>query len=325
MSKSVKWDAKARMVQQMVFDRVYRSRQVNSFEPVMESMDRRDGQGRRVINDLQYGTVYPNSFLDLLYPQEAAGPLPVLLYLHGGGFLFGSKTSGDPLAAGHTAGNTFLENVRSLGIAVANADYALAPDYRYPAALEQVNEALAFLSEQAESYGLDPNRIILGGGSAGAILTEIFGLVLKDPAYAAEIGIRPQVRPEQVIGLIIDEAPLCIREYHNDDMDTMLGCWLGEEDLQHAPVTALLDVPEHLTAYYPSFVSASNVQHFFPDAADKLIRVLEAKGIPYVYDYPDPLLGAYDHGYLSADPSDPVVAGGLRRLREFLRTICNMA
>ena len=317
----MKWDVKAGMVQKMVFHKLYKGRKVNSFEPALESMDRRDGQGRRIINDLKYGTAYPNSFLDLMYPAEETGALPVLLYFHGGGFLFGSKNSGDPLAAGNVSAGSFLENVRNLGIVVANADYALAPEYRFPTALEQVDEALVFITENAEKYGLDPNRIILGGSSAGAILTEIFGLMLKDPSYADQIGVRPSIRPEQIIGLIIDEAPLCIRDFNNDDMDTMLGCWLGENDLLHADVTALLDVPDHLKDYYPSFVAASNVQHFFPDAAEKLVKVLEEKEIPYVYDYPDPSLGKYDHGYLSTDPSDPVVERGLGKIREFLGSI----
>jgi len=321
MNKLVKWDIKAKIVQKMVFAKAYKGRKVNSFEPVLASTDRNDEQGRRVINDLSYGDTYPNSFLDLMYPKVETGSLPVLLYFHGGGFLFGSKTSGDPLAAGNVAGSSFLEVIRDLGIVVANADYALAPEYRYPIQLEQVNDALKFLHDNAEIYGLDPHRIIIGGGSAGAILTEIFGLMLKDVSYAEKIGVKPTIDPEDVKGLIIDEAPLCIRDYHNEDMDTMLGCWLGENDLLHADVTALLDVPDHLTDYYPCFVSASNVQHFFPDAADKLVKVLEEKGIRYVYDYPDPSKGKYDHGYLSTDPADPVVQEGLNKVKTFLQTI----
>jgi len=73
MSEFVKWDVKAGMVQKMVFHKLYKGRKVNSFEPALESMDRRDGQGRRIINDLKYGTAYPNSFLDLMYPAEETG------------------------------------------------------------------------------------------------------------------------------------------------------------------------------------------------------------------------------------------------------------
>lgn len=101
--------------------------------------------------------------LRLYYPEGANDtPLPLYLHLHGGGFAHGDLDSLDRWKR---------EIAADAGIVTAGLSYALAPEARYPVALEQVLGALRWLRDQAPSLGLDASRLSVGGESAGGNLT----------------------------------------------------------------------------------------------------------------------------------------------------------
>ncbi|MET0714984.1 MAG: hypothetical protein ABWY57_08715, partial [Mycetocola sp.] len=105
MSNPVKADATAVAVQAAVMAKLGRNRPVNSFVPARAAGSNIDEDGVLYVNDLQYSSELPNSFLDIWHPDaDLRTPRPVLVYFHGGGFLFGDKISGDPLAANPDAG-----------------------------------------------------------------------------------------------------------------------------------------------------------------------------------------------------------------------------
>ena len=124
--------------------------------------------------------------LDVLQPI-AAGPHPVLIYFHGGGFAIGSKRTHRALAAAYAA----------QGYLVFNADYRLAPQHPFPAALEDACSAWLWAAEHAPAYGGDVQRMGLCGESAGANLALAVLLACCTPRpepYAAplfERGLRP--------------------------------------------------------------------------------------------------------------------------------------
>jgi acetyl esterase len=98
-----------------------------------------------------------------LYAPSAAR-LPVLLYLHGGGFTIGDLETHDSLCRQLSA--------RS-GAAVLALDYRLAPEYRFPAAVDDAWAALDWLHAHADSLGLDGSRLGVGGDSAGGTLAAV--------------------------------------------------------------------------------------------------------------------------------------------------------
>lgn len=111
------------------------------------------------------GTVRDLSVGDLpgrLYvPTAIESPSPLLLFLHGGGFMFGDLDS-------HDAACRFLAE-RS-GVQVLAIDYRLGPENRFPAAYDDALSAYYWVVENAESIGVDPNRLAIGGDSAGGNL-----------------------------------------------------------------------------------------------------------------------------------------------------------
>ena len=97
--------------------------------------------------------------------------LPVLLFLHGGGFTIGGLETHDSLC-------------RQLallgGVAVLALDYRLAPEHRFPAAVEDSWAAMHWLAEQATALGLDGTRLAVGGDSAGGTLAAVCALHARD-------------------------------------------------------------------------------------------------------------------------------------------------
>lgn len=108
----------------------------------------------------------------LYAPQPRdAGELPVMLYLHGGGFTVGSLETHDSLCR---------QIARRSGVAVVALDYRLAPEHRFPAAVEDSWGALQWLARQGATLGLDGTRLAIGGDSAGGTLAAVAALMARD-------------------------------------------------------------------------------------------------------------------------------------------------
>ncbi|WP_327145439.1 alpha/beta hydrolase [Nocardia sp. NBC_01327] len=110
----------------------------------------------------------PDIAVRFFTPDNVQEPLPVLLWIHGGGFAVGTAASCDPYC---------LDIVRELGIAVASVDYRLAPETPFPGPLDDCYAALTHIHAHAAEWGIDPARIAVGGQSAGGGLAA--GTVLK--------------------------------------------------------------------------------------------------------------------------------------------------
>lgn len=104
----------------------------------------------------------------LYRPTGTATTTPALLWIHGGGYVLGTAAQDDVLCR---------RFVRELGITVASVDYRLAPEHPYPAPLEDCYDALQWL---ARLPGVDPDRIAIGGASAGGGLTAALALWARD-------------------------------------------------------------------------------------------------------------------------------------------------
>ena len=121
-------------------------------------------QGVRVERDVKYGPA-DRHLLDVFTPETAASsPRPVLIFIHGGGFVAGNKRS---------PGSPFYDNVMlwavKNGFIGVNATYRLAPAFPWPAGAEDVGAIVQWASEKIGERGGDPARIFLMGHSAGAI------------------------------------------------------------------------------------------------------------------------------------------------------------
>ncbi len=119
-----------------------------------------------------------------LYAPSAATGLPLLLYLHGGGFTIGDLETHDSLCR---------QLALRSGAAVVALDYRLAPEWRFPTAVDDSWAALRWLAEHAGDLALDGSRLAVGGDSAGGTLAAVAALQARDSGLrlAAQILITP--------------------------------------------------------------------------------------------------------------------------------------
>jgi acetyl esterase len=106
----------------------------------------------------------------IIKPRGAEAQLPVVLYMHGGGWILGSAFSHGRLAG---------ELAVAADAAVAFIDYALAPEARYPVQIEQCYAVARWVTKQGESHGLDPSRIAVAGDSAGGNMATVLAILAK--------------------------------------------------------------------------------------------------------------------------------------------------
>lgn len=118
----------------------------------------------------------------------AEGALPLLVYFHGGGWTIGDLDTHDVLCRQLAVAG---------GCAVLSVDYRLAPEHRFPAAVDDCIAATRWARAQARALGIDPRRIAVGGDSAGGNLAAVVALVERDaapagaPPLAAQLLIYP--------------------------------------------------------------------------------------------------------------------------------------
>jgi len=133
------------------------------------------------VRDLQAGAVP----LRLYRPRASGEALPVLLYLHGGGWTIGDLDTHDVLCR---------QLAREAGCAVVAVDYRMGPEHRFPAAVDDCVEAFRWVLAQAPDLHLDPRRTAVGGDSAGGNLAAALCLVQRDagqPLPAFQLLIYP--------------------------------------------------------------------------------------------------------------------------------------
>ena len=128
-----------------------------------------------------------------IYTPREARPgekLPVLLWFHGGGFVIGSIDTHDSVCR-------MLAN--QADCIVVSADYRLAPECKFPAAVEDCEAALKWVALHAVEFGADPQAIAIGGDSAGANLATVVAILARDaghPKIAFQLLIYPCAAPE---------------------------------------------------------------------------------------------------------------------------------
>lgn len=149
---------------------------------------------------------------------EVAGALPLLLFYHGGGFVIGDLDTHDALCCQLT---------QLAGCITISVDYRLAPECPFPAAVDDAQAALNWVAENAAALGADPERIVVGGDSAGANLAAVVALRAKaagGPAIALQVLAYPVT--EQA-----DELPSRTRYGQGYFLERNVIAWFAEQYL----------------------------------------------------------------------------------------------
>jgi len=133
--------------------------------------------------DLAYATVSDAQKLDLYIP-EGTGPFPVVIMIHGGGFMLGDKADG--------TGLTGVDSLLAAGYAVASINYRLSGEAQYPAQIYDAKAAVRFLRANAATYNLNPDKFGAWGASAGGNLVALLGTTCGVAELEGDLGNNDQ-------------------------------------------------------------------------------------------------------------------------------------
>jgi acetyl esterase/lipase len=269
--------------------------------------------------DERYGPG-PDALLDVHRPDGTgpAGGLPVVLWVHGGGWLGGSK---EELAV-------YFRLIAREGHAVVAPRYSLAPEHHYPTPLRQVMDALSHVQANAERLRIDPTRIVLAGDSAGAQIAAQVTLLVSGPEYARSVGISPTITPQQLRGVVLACGPYDLRLLRSAStasarriVDAALWAYSGSRRHATDRSFALVNVVDYLTrAFPPALITVGNADPLRAHS-ELLVERLRACGVePETLFFPvghEPALG---HEY----QFDLATEAGRRffeRMRGFLQRV----
>lgn len=207
--------------------------------------------GVNVIADLVYEEE-SGALLDIYVPDNADRSMPVILWIHGGGYVGGSKDSRTDYAM----------TLAYEGYMVANMDYGLAPQQLYPGPVFQANAALDYLQLHAADFGGDMSRIFIGGDSAGAQIASQLSAVLSNSNLASEMAIQPAVDSANLRGALL----FCglydmttVRGTGFPNIDYFLNTYTGTTAFESFTDIQELSTVRHITSDFPdTFISVGD-------------------------------------------------------------------
>jgi acetyl esterase len=232
--------------------------------------------------------------------------LPVLLWFHGGGFVIGSIDTHDSVCR-------MLAN--QADCIVVSADYRLAPECKFPAAVEDCEAALKWVALHAVEFGADPQAIALGGDSAGANLATVVAILARDaghPKIAFQLLIYPCAAPEPETpshykfaeGYVLSRNTITwfFRLYQRSRADS--------NDFRFAPLIA-----DDLANLPPALVLVAGYDPLRDEGVDYAKRLIEAGNRVRLVNYEGMI-----HGFIlmggAVDAAKRAVAESAQALRE---------
>ena len=196
----------------------------------------------------------------------ATAKAPLILFVHGGGWKRGSKDN--------ATGAAKVSHYNGLGYAFASINYRLVPDATVEQQAQDVADALAYLREQAPALGVDPNRIVLMGHSAGAHLVALVG---TDMRYLTKAGLKP----DAVRGVIaLDGAAYDVARQMQEGNRVMASTYEQAFGTAPARQRALSPTLQAATPNAPAFLLLHVDRADGTAQANALAAALQAAGTP---------------------------------------------
>ena len=227
----------------------------------------------------------PGGALDIYQftPSTVSSTTPALLWLHGGGYIMGE-------AEDLWFGALFAENAN---VRVFSVDYRLAPEHPFPAARDDAFTALRWLHRESATLNVLPDRIAIGGASAGAGLAAALALFNRDqagPSLAFQLLLYPMLDHLHNTPSGNMPVPVWTR-------DTSLAAWDMYLGGAQPTTTSVPATEENLSNLPPAFLSIGETDLFLDETRDYAARLTAAGISAELKTYPGVYHAAERHGY----------------------------
>ena len=226
--------------------------------------------------NIRYSKAYPNSRLDILTPtsMDHDNKLPVIFWMHGGGFIAGDKQYKNPL----------LSKLAEQGYIVVNINYALAPNNKYPVQIKQINDAVSFIKENKHDLPINFDQVVFGGDSAGAQMSSQYVAMQTNKSLRDEMHFKSQFDSDQIKAAIFYGGfynMKTVRATEFPRIQLFMESYTGERDWenQFKNISQMSTINQVTDDYPPTFLSVGDVDPFFSQNK-AFAKKLEDTGVP---------------------------------------------
>ncbi|EAR25600.1 hypothetical protein A20C1_05016 [marine actinobacterium PHSC20C1] len=266
----------------------------------------------------EYGDAGGSTSLDVFSPADATGPLTTVVWIHGGAWISGAKENITPYA----------RNLAAEGFTVVAVNYTVAPEAEYPIALNELNDALAYLVDNADRLQIDPANIVFAGDSAGAQLSAQLATAITSPDFAETIGLTPSLSADQLAAVVLNCGIYDVSGIPNAPgiggwgFRIALWAYVGDKDWSVHPGGEQMSVIDDVTADFPrTWISGGNADPLTDSQSKVFAAKLDELGVDTTeVFYPDDHAAQLPHEYqfhLDSEDARSAFASTV----EFLRTV----
>lgn len=238
--------------------------------------------------------------MDVYQPKGDTTPNPLVLIIHGGYWKSGDK------AVHVQQGVEFAE----LGYTAASVNYRLSADHKFPANIEDIYDGIKYLTEHADKFNIDPNRIMTYGGSAGGHLSAFIGLAANTEGRSYNEGIKPNAIKGIISMYGMHDLTLHIQREHPYTKQ-YIGQTFEEASAKYRDASPIYHVDKDdppVLLVHGSLDGSVSVKN-----SDALSDMLEVANVPYTYDR----IEGWPHGM---DFFSPIGERTLWQVYQFLKT-----
>jgi acetyl esterase/lipase len=286
-------------------------RRVPPLTPVPTVEDLRRGGAFEVTERLVPGPAgAPDVSLLICRPTGATAPVPCLYFIHGGGMMLGNNRSGGTPRV--------LEHAEALGAALVSVEYRLAPETPHPGPVEDCYAGLTWTAGHAEELGIDPERLIVGGASAGGGLAAAVALLARDrggPHLRGQILLCPMLDDRNDTPSSHQMAGLGVWDHGANEVGwtALLGDARGGADvsLYAAPARAT-----DLSGLPPAFIDVGSAETFRDEDVAYASRIWQAGGDAELHVWP----GGF-HGFTGMVPDAAISKAAMAAQLTWLRRL----
>lgn len=246
--------------------------------PTLEGLTR-DGAFTVTERDVPGPDGAPDVRLLVCRPTGTTTALPGVYFVHGGGMVLGDNRSGVDEA---------LDWAQELGLVVVSVEYRLAPETPHPGPVEDCYAGLVWTAEHAAELGLDPDRLVVAGVSAGGGLGAALALMARDrggPALAGQLLVYPMLddRNDSPSAVQMGDTGTWGRTANDTGWTALLGEARGGPDVSPyaAPARA-----QDLSGLPPAFVDVASAENFRDEDVAYATRIWQAGGSAELHVWP---------------------------------------
>lgn len=225
-------------------------------------------------DNISYGMDKMN-VLDVYRPKDVKGKLPVIVSVHGGGWVYGDKE----------LYQHYCMSLAQRGFAVVNFTYRLSPEHKFPCHLKDTVKVFKWVLAHGKEYDLDLENIFAVGDSAGGHILSLFCTMCANPEYAAKYSFKvPEGFMPKAVALNCGVYDLNPEKLPAGSTMTLMKKYIlpqkgTDEEFQN------ISTVNYITAQFPPcFIMTSN-DDFLNEQPQSLLEKLDKVGVPYVYKF----------------------------------------